>query len=79
MEYHLAMRINKILLHATMWINHINIMFRKTKQTHMSIYIKFKSRKNIFIVTKVSLVIIFGQSNAWEMVQWWEGAGQGFL
>lgn len=38
----------------------------KNKQTQMSIYIKLKSRENIFIVEKVKVVIIFWQNSSWE-------------
>lgn len=46
MEYYTAMKISKLLLHALIWTNHINIMLRKRKQTQISIYIKFKNKTN---------------------------------
>lgn len=48
MEYYAAMRMNKLLLHTTKWMDHKNKILSERSQYILfdSIYRKFKNRQN---------------------------------
>lgn len=62
MEYFPEMRINKLQLQATTWMDFINKMLsersqtQKSTQLHDSTYIKFESRQNQSMVLAVRAV-----------------------
>ena len=65
MEYRIAIRINEIHLHITLWIDLTSILLSKRSHTqeyllYESIYVRNKNRQNESMLLEVRIVVALG-------------------
>ena len=59
MTYYLAIKRNEVLIHATMWMNHENVMLNEGSQSQKTTYIYFKFLFiNLFIFSCVGSLLM---------------------